>query len=365
MRIETRRGFTLIELLVVIAIIAVLIALLLPAVQSAREAARRIQCTNNLKQMGLALHNYHSANGSFPMGVTAGVYMQNPSPPDPVPIDWNGWSGHALMLSYLEQGPLYNALNFYFDPTTGNSYRINTTVLYARVPGFLCPSDTNSGNFALTGFSNNYYGSIGTTSIPSSVNVALTKQTTGLFAPSLAYSIAHVTDGTSNTVAYGESLVGSGNAGGNFHYPGNGVVGVASVPEVIDVSAAANVSAIRTALQDCNAMWEAGAATGKNISVSAGQYWGMGAETYTLFNTIAPPGSQQYPWNACRQGCDGCPRFAADHSDITKSSSNHPGGCNICFGDGSVHFVKSTIALNTWWALGTRANGEVLSADSF
>jgi len=365
MRVETRRGFTLIELLVVIAIIAVLIALLLPAVQSAREAARRTQCVNNMKQMGLALHNYHSATGSFPLGVTAGIWLASNTVVAPNPIDWNGWSSHSLLLPYLEQGPLYNALNYDFDPTTGASYLFNTTVLYARVAGFLCPSDTNSGNFALTGFSNNYYGSIGTTSIPSSVNVALTKETTGLFAPSKVYSIAHVTDGTSNTVAYGEVLVGSGNASGNFHYPGNGVVGVTSVPEVIDVSAAANVPAIMTALRDCNAMWEAGATTGTNISVSAGQYWGMGAETYTLFNTIAPPGSRQYPWNACRQGCGGCPRFAADHSDITKSSSNHPGGCNICFGDGSVHFIKSTISLNVWWAMGTRDKGEVVSSDSY
>src|ERR1700712_2986656 len=103
-----RRGFTLIELLVVIAIIGVLIALLLPAVQAAREAARRVQCANNLKQIGLALHNYHSLYDTFPMGAGAG-YMDAG-----VPDDWCSWSPQAFLLPYLEQGPVYNAINFSF-----------------------------------------------------------------------------------------------------------------------------------------------------------------------------------------------------------------------------------------------------------
>src|SRR5437763_187780 len=98
-----RRGFTLIELLVVIAIIAVLIALLLPAVQAAREAARRTQCVNNLKQIGLALHNYHDNNLALPWGTG--------------PWNWNDWSAHSLLLPYLEQQPLYNSINFNADPT--------------------------------------------------------------------------------------------------------------------------------------------------------------------------------------------------------------------------------------------------------
>src|SRR3979411_2635614 len=107
-----RSGFTLIELLVVIAIIAVLIALLLPAVQSAREAARRAQCVNNLKQIGLAIHNYHSTHTQFPMGDSLNV--QGGTPADLAL--WNSWSAHGLMLGYMEQQPLYNAINFSFGP---------------------------------------------------------------------------------------------------------------------------------------------------------------------------------------------------------------------------------------------------------
>src|SRR4051794_15807630 len=110
-----RRGFTLIELLVVIAIIAVLISLLLPAVQSAREAARRAQCTNNLKQIGLALHNYHTANNSFPPGAAASKNPVNTGDGGDLCINWMGWSAQALMLSYLEAAPIYNAINFSFD----------------------------------------------------------------------------------------------------------------------------------------------------------------------------------------------------------------------------------------------------------
>src|SRR4051794_41400290 len=106
--LRRQRGFTLIELLVVIAIIAVLISLLLPAVQAAREAARRAQCVNNLKQIGLAIHNYHTANSTFPMGNSLNV--QGPTPADLAL--WNAWSSHGLMLGYMEQQPLYNAINF-------------------------------------------------------------------------------------------------------------------------------------------------------------------------------------------------------------------------------------------------------------
>src|SRR5438309_6333244 len=132
---KARRGFTLIELLVVIAIIAVLIALLLPAVQSAREAARRIQCVNNLKQIGLGMHNYHSANNAFPLSDTVAWcgYGYN--------SDWGAWSAHALLLGYMEGQPIYNNCNFNWVAYFSQGFKINLTVTNTIVNSFICPSD--------------------------------------------------------------------------------------------------------------------------------------------------------------------------------------------------------------------------------
>jgi len=135
------RGFTLIELLVVIAIIAVLIALLLPAVQAAREAARRSQCVNNLKQLGLALHNYESAGGGFPPGIVNSQSNVGEW------ATWTAWSPQAMLLPYMEQAPLYNAANFSFNCCQyGDQARdTNVTVALTRVANFLCPSDGPAG----------------------------------------------------------------------------------------------------------------------------------------------------------------------------------------------------------------------------
>ena len=140
-----------------IAIIAVLISLLLPAVQSAREAARRAQCVNNLKQIGIALHNYHTANDSFPMGSTMQLY-DNLSATDM--YTWNDWSAHAQLLGYIEQNPIFNSINFSYPPvasTMGGAAA--STVLLIRINSFLCPSDPYSGR----SWTNNYVGSMGTT----------------------------------------------------------------------------------------------------------------------------------------------------------------------------------------------------------
>src|SRR5262245_13883173 len=162
MRSRSRVGFTLIELLVVIAIIAVLIALLLPAVQSAREAARRTQCNNNLKQIGLAMHNYHTTYGTFPLGVSASTNTWNVTHCGcSAQITWNGWSVHSMLLPYLEATPVYNAINFAFDPLVCSSGDWNSTAFRTSIPAFLCPSDPYSG--PKLGFINNYCGSIGTT----------------------------------------------------------------------------------------------------------------------------------------------------------------------------------------------------------
>ena len=180
MSASSKRGFTLIELLVVIAIIAVLIALLLPAVQSAREAARRMQCTNNLKQIGLGMHNYHSANNAFPMGGSAQL-----NPRGQGPYEWENYSSFALMLGFLEQSPLYNAANFMICPDTGYGYGFaqNTTVYNTKLAMFLCPSDPFSGVQNL----NNYMACYGTTTWMPAYQQGTTvlnasRDTTGVFS---------------------------------------------------------------------------------------------------------------------------------------------------------------------------------------
>ncbi len=160
MRSPKSRGFTLIELLVVIAIIAVLIALLLPAVQAAREAARRAQCTNNLKQMGLGMHNYLSAVGVFPLGGSMNNRIYRTSPPSYAA--WTCWSGHSMLLPYIEQSPLYNAINFNFAPEISDTVGqpVHATIYKWVVNSFLCPSDPNVGRFC----TNSYSFSVGTSS---------------------------------------------------------------------------------------------------------------------------------------------------------------------------------------------------------
>ncbi|HEY2157643.1 MAG TPA: DUF1559 domain-containing protein, partial [Isosphaeraceae bacterium] len=218
-----RGGFTLIELLVVIAIIAVLIALLLPAVQAAREAARRAQCVNNMKQIGLAMHNYHSAINALPWGSG--------------PWGWNDWSTHIMLLPYMEQTSLFNAINFASGCADGNCGGVNTTAVYRQVAGILCPSDIDRLSTAQG--HNNYMGNAG--SAPSSFygwNKAqgATGAFSGVFVfigvecdpatpPGQCYGVngqsafslgfRDITDGLSQTAAFSERVkgIGSNNSG--------------------------------------------------------------------------------------------------------------------------------------------------------
>src|SRR5689334_11093541 len=195
-----RSGFTLIELLVVIAIIAVLIALLLPAVQAAREAARRIQCTNNLKQIGLALHNYHASWNGFPVGF---LYAYRGVLPNSSPSQYR-WSALAQMSPYLEQAVLFNALNFDFPlahmPTTSGAlfwpyFPANTTAMATRVSLFLCPSDGAPPPAEGSG-PTNYAFCSGT-----GVNGGDATNADGAFILGPSESVANITDGTSQTAA--------------------------------------------------------------------------------------------------------------------------------------------------------------------
>jgi prepilin-type processing-associated H-X9-DG protein len=345
--------------------------LLLPAVQAAREAARRAQCVNNLKQIGLALHNYHSTHDVFPMGSSRCA--------DPTNLSfttnyWSNWSVHALLLGSLELSSLYNAANFMLPSNQAPAVQINSTVANARVNTFMCPSDPNVGaaQFSSAGTNNqnapldcSYIASVGTTTnltntTPPGVTATSNSPTgsTGMFTYWLCYGIRHCTDGSSNTVAFSEGLVGTGNTATNG-YRGNAMVGVsgASAAQFLDASVATSAAGLKSGLTACNTFW----ANNKTVNGARGIYWEVGEVGLTLFNTVATPNSKQYPWSACRHTGGGWP----DQATLANASSVHPGGVNTLFTDGSVKFIKDSINQNTWWALGTRANGEVVSADSY
>ena len=309
-----RRGFTLIELLVVIAIIGVLIALLLPAVQAAREAARRAQCTNNLKQIGLAAQNYHDSNGCFPGGSYSGLPGTNPPH---VGSDTTGYpenfSCFVRMLPFFEQSPMYNATNF--DRTSADP--ANITICGVQVASLLCPSDIRTmpvpillpgaaGNANAPGYSFNnigpipagtwyqafssYAGNAGTFTFGYSnlMPQIVRAQHNGIIYNDSSVRIADVTDGTSNTMLFGE-------------HSRAGLFKVDPAYAISDNS------------------------------------WNSGRWYDTMFATL-------YPMNL---GVGNNTAIKNDaYYDPTDASSLHPGGANFAFADGSVRFVKATI--NTW-----------------
>ena len=351
---KVRRGFTLIELLVVIAIIAVLIALLLPAVQAAREAARRAQCVNNLKQIGLGLHNYHSTTDVFPQG---GSKNSKSNPNDYAP--WTTWSAQAAMLPYLEQTPLYNAINFNWAPEGDGKTAdiINSTAKNSLIASFLCPSDGNAGKVNI----NSYHASSGT----STVQGGVTGQSSGMFAIWTSYGIRDCTDGTSNTVAYAEALVGDnrgtqrGQATPASVYRGNGVMG-GNGDDRFYFDATQNVAGVESALQACASKFTP---TSGQIVDYRGFRWGTGTTGFSIMNHVQPPNGGKYKFNYCRLGCG--PGCNMDNAMSYPASSLHSGGANVLMSDGSVKFIKDSVALQSWYALGTKAGGEVLSSDAY
>jgi prepilin-type N-terminal cleavage/methylation domain-containing protein/prepilin-type processing-associated H-X9-DG protein len=353
-------GFTLIELLVVIAIIGVLIALLLPAVQAAREAARRSQCTNNLKQIGLAIHNYHTANNAFPMG--ASFQPQN-NPSDYAM--WNSFSAQALMLGYMEQRSLYNALNFSASPES--DIKANTTTVRMTISTFLCPSDPNVG--AGKTDINSYAASFGATThglfdwtdqgIAAQRQNQRPKDSSGMFTFGLAYGVADCTDGTSGTIAYSEWVVGKT---GTQNYRGNLLIG-ATGNGPSDMNAFSNEAATLAALDDCAKQFKQMALSNSlpgNYDTK-GWRWAQGTAGFAMFNTIQTPNDIR-GYGGCRYGCSGC---WPDSSYTIGAASYHSGGANFLMTDGSVRFIKDSVNRRTYWALGTRDGGEAISADAY
>ncbi len=363
---RSARGFTLIELLVVIAIIGVLIALLLPAVQAAREAARRSQCTNNLKQIGLALQNYHSAFDSFPLG-------GNPAPSGPGSgccQYWAGWSAQTMLLPFLEQTTIYNAINFdYLGRGNGAAEQSNKTGFTTRINAFLCPSSPEPGGGTWYGrpFAGNCYWASAGSSVMWLGNQS--SNPNGIFAVGgNVTGIRDVLDGTSSTVAFGEWRIGDfddnklsiqdivgNNSFGTFPGAGNRnmVTPNANMPY--------GAQYLQTALQACAKSWQSksgGYGTNGQRSWN-GRMWHPGEYGHALGNTLVPPNSN-YPY--C-QFWDSNSDF--DSAGICGLSSYHSGGANVCFADGSVHFLKSSINWNTLWSIGSRSQGEAVSADQY
>jgi len=369
-------GFTLIELLVVIAIIAVLIALLLPAVQSAREAARRAQCTNNLKQLGLALANYESATNAYPQcyGQRAAWDPLN-SYPTVGDSGWGNSSIHALVMPYMEGNPIYNSINFNIALSDNEDNGVQATAIGTRVNSFLCPSsglpvgNLYCGSLNVPFPGNNYWGSIGPTVLPwgSATTVP------GMFSTSCCgepgqVGVSAVTDGTSNTIAFGEWKVGDFNSN------------QLSLQDVIDIMQnkvgnfgswnnqqqssmpAAGLPAFTTFLQTCQGAAPASTSGSNNWKTNKsmlGRDWAQGMLGHTLGTTLLPPNSPYYNCNMESWGGD------FDAPSMINLSSFHPGGANVAFADGSVRFVKSSTAQNVIWSLGSKAGGEVLSADQY
>jgi prepilin-type N-terminal cleavage/methylation domain-containing protein/prepilin-type processing-associated H-X9-DG protein len=368
----TRRAFTLIELLVVIAIIAVLIALLLPAVQSAREAARRTQCVNNLKQIGLALHNYHQANNTFPLGASLNTYSLSPL----LYRAKNSWGAFGLMLPFLEAQAIYNAANFNWGVEEGTNsicFWTNLTAADSQVNAFLCPSDPYAGAGAGASVSgdsfpdidtSNYFACFGTstnqTCVGCNVNTIQFMNnlpTNGMFGMQLCYGIQACIDGTSNTIAYSESCVAPTTGGGGTKYIGMSSIAMPATALVTDARGLPNalLPDVVTAIQACDAAWRAG----KNIDRQRGRDWAHGCVGQTMFNTIITPNSKDHPWLVCSNvGSTALGVFS-------NAASYHPGGVNTLLTDGSVRFIKDSVAPNIWWGLGTRNGGEVISSDSY
>jgi prepilin-type N-terminal cleavage/methylation domain-containing protein len=302
-----RKGFTLIELLVVIAIIAILIALLVPAVQKVREAAARSQCQNNLKQLGLALHNFHDGHKHFPPGGDA-----------------NSIAAQAYLLPYVEQQSVYKLIDF----TQSASSATNATALSQKIPTYLCPSDP-CASMPMTFPGNNYVFNYG-----SDIKWGATDTQGVFFFGGQWTKFASITDGTSNSAAFCERRMGDFNNAvatnltdlfANIGYPGNDVDLAVSMCQGIDPTNLAY-------------QWRS----------DYGGYW-IRIWHMTLYTHAGPPNMRSCAYPPDRM--------------MMVANSAHTAGVNLLLCDGSVRFISNGISLANWRALGTRNGNDVTSSD--
>jgi prepilin-type N-terminal cleavage/methylation domain-containing protein/prepilin-type processing-associated H-X9-DG protein len=319
---RTRRGFTLIELLVVILVIGLLVPLLLPAVQAAREAARRMQCMNNLRQLCLAVHSYHDANGTIP-----------PTGPGPVAAG-NNFSLKVRLLSFFEQDATFNALNM----SLGDGQAANTTMNRVLIGLLLCPSDANVPD-RTRGY-HNYPNNLGTWKYASGGRMDGPAYLLADPARGPAVSMASVGDGLSDTAMFSEFIRGDGTTGSD----GPHQVYVGDIPE-----AALPLARLSAACQ---------AATVRGYGLKGHEWLDHDCGQGGGYSHVQTPNRR-----ACQDLGPGNPH-ASDHT-IIGASSRHPGGVNVGFLDGSVRFVKDTVAAQNWAALGTIAGGELVGGDAF
>lgn len=360
------RGFTLVELLVVIAIIGILIALLLPAVQAAREAARRSQCTNNLKQLGLACQNYHDVFKWLPFicgGTGAGSGFGTYNTWTPTSTSAFRLSGFVGLLPFFEQQAVYDmSANNNFSP--GGWCDVAGSPVYAKIAPFFCPSDGDAEGYARG--ARNYMMSMGDWTMQhhdASRGVPNPRGPFGIIRHAgvgVCYKFSSVSDGLSNTVALSERVVGDnmGEKKGGFALPNSGVfpgatVGTAMLPIVpLDCM---NVAVVN------------GRYSSPSSGNLTGRYWSDGAMTDSGFNTILPPNAPS---------CTAPGTSSQESRILAPPTSNHPGGVNVCMLDGSVQFISETVDCGNltlglvqagksnygvWGALGSRDGREPVS----
>jgi len=340
-------GFTLIELLVVIAIIAVLIGLLLPAVQKVREAAARLQCQNNLKQLGLACHTYHDVNAFFPPG--------NKFVPDPTPgnVGWsgtdpaNGWKGswHVFVLPYMEQDNIYRKIPQLGTPTA-NSYMLaqQAGVYPVRLPYGRCPSDDYNSAAYMT----NYVGSMGPQCLSSAFCPELNPY--GIYCDPKNNGLGDWGYGASP--AFGDTYNGSSDGLRGMFGRLGAKINIASVPDGLS-----NTLLIGETLGRQNVYMQAWA------GASLGPAWGSNSSSESVGDTIIP-----INYVTDDTTFNGCPNPSRNGWNLALAwgfKSNHSGGANFVFGDGSVHYLSQTIDHKAYQLLGCRNDGQPIGNAGF